>query len=373
MKITHVEAIILKQETIELIGDGSQDTVLIRVETDEGITGIGEVDSNPYVVRQIIESPASHMACRGLREILIGENPLEVEKLWLKMYQQSLYYGRRSVGLHAISGIDIALWDICGQYYGVSVATLLGGRYREKIPAYCSVLMPPDRDGIAALIDRHMPKGYTGLKFGWGALGQDSRTDIALATAARELLGPSADLMLDIGMLWTDVKAAEQTCAVFADLDVFWVEEPFSPDRQASMAELRSRIKIRLAAGEELGGMPEFRDLVGQRCVDVLQPDLSRCGGLTIARKLIDLAQPDGLMIVPHAFKTGILTAASLQFIAALPEARFLEHCEQDTPLRQELTDTIFRVDKDGLVAIPDRPGLGIQVNADVVAHYRIK
>lgn len=120
MKITNVRSIILKQPTIEMIGDGSQDTVVILVETDEGITGIGEVDSSPYVVKSIIDMPASHMACMGLKEILIGEDPLDVERLWRKMYEKSIYHGRRSVVIHAMSGIDMALWDIIGKKLGVS-------------------------------------------------------------------------------------------------------------------------------------------------------------------------------------------------------------------------------------------------------------
>lgn len=119
MKITDVRSIILKQPTIEMVGDGSQDTVVILVDTDEGITGIGEVDSSPYVVKSIIDMPASHMACMGLKEVLIGEDPLDVERLWRKMYEKSIYHGRRSVVIHAMSGIDMALWDIIGQKFGV--------------------------------------------------------------------------------------------------------------------------------------------------------------------------------------------------------------------------------------------------------------
>ena len=118
MKITDVRTAILRQDTIEMIGDGSQDTVVVFVDTDAGITGIGEVDSSPYVVKTIIDMPASHMACMGLRDILIGEDPLDVERLWRKMYDKSIYHGRRSAVIHAMSGIDIALWDIIGQVYG---------------------------------------------------------------------------------------------------------------------------------------------------------------------------------------------------------------------------------------------------------------
>ena len=372
MKITNVEVIVLRQSTIELIGDGSQDTALILVSTDTGITGIGEVDSNPYVVKAIVESPASHMACLGLGDVLIGQNPLEIGKLWNLMYEKSIYYGRRSAAIHAMSGIDIALWDIMGKALGLPVSVLLGGRYREKIRAYCSVLMPEDESGIRALVDRHMPKGYLGLKLGWGALGQSFEKDVHLARCARRAIGDDAALMLDIGMLWTDAKGALSACRAFEDLNIFWVEEPFSPDRLDSYAQLRAATRVRIAGGEEVGTIHEYRDLLDRRCVDVVQPDLSRCGGFSVARQLADLCAVSGEVIVPHAFKTGILMAASLHYIASLQNAPFLEFCEQDTALRRELTNPVFVIDPEGFVSIPDGPGLGIELNMDAVNRYRV-
>lgn len=372
MKITDVEALILKQPSIELIGDGSQDTVLILVKTDEGITGVGEVDSSPYVVKQIVESPASHMACLGLRDILIGEDPLQIDRLWRKMYERSVYYGRRSAAIHAMSGIDIALWDIAGKAYGVPVSHLLGGCYRERVPAYCSVLMPDSESGVQRLIELHMPKGYLGMKLGWGALGRDFETDLRLAACARRELGSKPYLMLDIGMLWTDVKGAVRVCKKLEELEVFWVEEPFSPDLLSGYSTLRQATDIRIAGGEEVGTVYEYKELLDRGCVDVVQPDLSRCGGFTVARRLTDMCDLTGTLIVPHTFKTGVLMAATLQYIASLPQAKFLEFCEQDTQLRRELTEPLFVIGPDGLVDIPQRPGLGIELNWRAVERYRV-
>jgi L-alanine-DL-glutamate epimerase-like enolase superfamily enzyme len=372
MKITDVEAIILKQERIELIGDGSQDTALILVHTDEGITGIGEVDSSPYVVKEIIDMPASHMACMGLKEILIGEDALDIERLWRKMYAKSIYHGRRSAVIHAMSGIDMALWDAAGKKFGQPISKLLGGSYRDEIRAYCSVLMPGAEDEIKALVEKHIPKGYCGLKMGWGALGQNFKKDIQLAQWSREALGNERLLMLDIGMLWRDVKGAINTAREMAQLDVFWVEEPFGPDELDAYRTLREHSSIHIAGGEEVGGMHEFMDLINGGCVDIVQPDLSRCGGFTIARKLADYAGYHMISIVPHAFKTNILMAATLQYIASLPEAQFIEFCEQDTELRQALTNSIFKADANGMVQIPNRPGLGIELDTEAVQYYRI-
>ena len=372
MKITNVRCEILKQPTIEMVGDGSQDTVVIFVDTDAGITGIGEVDSSPYVVKTIVEAPASHMACRGLKEILIGENPLDVERLWRKMYEKSIYHGRRSVVIHAMSGIDLALWDIIGKTYGVSTGKALGGTYRNRIQAYCSVLMPGTEKEIFELVEKHMHRGYQGMKLGWGALGESFEKDIALVKAARKALGPDKQLMIDIGMRWTDVKGAIRTVKAFEDYGVFWVEEPFHPDNLKGYARLNAATNVHIAGGEEVGTLHEYRQLLETGCVDIVQPDLSRCGGLTIARKLTDLAEEYNAMVIPHAFKTNILMAATLQYISTLPNAWYQEFCEQDTLLRQQLTTPLFSIDDEGYVAIPQEPGMGIAVNPDVVAKYRV-
>lgn len=372
MIITDVEAIILRQENIKLIGDGSQDTVVILVRTDEEITGIGEVDSNPYVIKQIIESPPSHMACMGLKDIVVGEDAFDIEKIWHKMYEKSIYYGRRGAVIHAMSGIDMAIWDAVGKKLGLPVSKLLGGTFRNKIKAYCSILMPGNEKEIKRLVEKHMSKGYQGMKFGWGAFGESSSKDIQLVKWARKALGDDKLLMTDIGMMWSDVKEAVQTAKAFENYDVYWIEEPFGPDDIESYAYLRARTDIHIAGGEEIGTVYEFDTLLEHCCVDIIQPDLSRCGGFSAARKLTVMAEQRKVKIVPHAFKTNILMAATLQYIAALPEAWYLEFCEQDTILRQRLTKPIFEIDGDGYVHIPQKPGLGIELDMEVLDYYRI-
>lgn len=372
MRITDIEAIVVRQEQIELIGDGSQDTAVILVHTDEGITGIGEVDSSPYLVKEMIDMPASHMACMGLKEILIGEDIFDTERLWLKMYEKSLYYGRRGVAIHAMSGIDMAIHDAIGKKLGLPVSKLLGGTFRTEIEAYCSVLMPDSEEEIKALAAKHMQSGYKGLKLGWGALGKSYSRDLKLVQYARKALGDEAFLMIDIGMMWRDVKEAVKTAKEMENYSVYWIEEPFHPDNLDAYARLRAAVNTRIAGGEEVGTIHEYRDLLERNCVDVVQPDLSRCGGFTVARKLTDLAGLHNVKIVPHAFKTNILMAATLQYIASLPEAWVLEFCEQDTVLRQKLTNPIFQVDGNGKVQIPQKPGLGVEIDREVLDYYRI-
>ncbi|MDF2987521.1 MAG: Mandelate racemase/muconate lactonizing protein [Eubacterium sp.] len=371
MKITDIEAIIVRQPEISLIGDGTQDSVIILVHTDEGITGISEVDSAPFLVKAAIEMPDSHSACRGLKNILVGEDPMDIERLWDKMYQFTYYQGRGGAVMHAISGIDMALWDIAGKALGKPVHKLIGGCCQDRIPAYISILMPETEEEVKRLVDYHMVQGYTGIKFGWGSLGQDSGKDIALIRAARKALGPDKKLMIDIAMGWEDYKIALNTCHAFEEYDVFWVEEPFRVERKEDFRKLRSQVALNITAGEELSHIDEFDSYIREGCVDILQPDMSRCGGLTVARKIRDLAVKAGIPIIPHNFKSGLLMSATLQYIAALPNALYLEYCGQETVLSRSLiTEPIYV--KDGWVTIPQRPGFGVELNWETVNRYRI-
>ena len=373
MRITDVEAVIVKQyKEIEMIGDGSQDTVVILVHTEEGITGAAGVDSSPYGVKAVIEMPDSHMVCRVLREIVVGEDAFDVEKIWRKMYQLSLYHGRRGLVIHAMSGIDMAIWDAIGKKLSLPVSKLLGGTYRQKIQAYCSVLMPDTEKEIHELVERHMQKGYRGMKLGWGALGQSFEKDLQLVKWAREALGWDKYLMIDVGMKWTDVKGAIKAAKAMEEYGVHWIEEPFSPDSLDAYARLAASTSIHIAGGEEVGTIHEYLQLLDKNCVDIVQPDLSRCGGLTVGRKLADICGRRHVTVVPHAFKTHLLMAATLQFTASLPNAWYLEFCEQDTVLRRELTSTLFEVDGDGFVSIPQTPGFGIELDWDALERYRV-
>ena len=372
MKITDVEVVVVRQDEVKMIGDGSQDTAIVLVHTDEGITGIGEVDSAPEVVKMIVDAPSSHDQCRGLKTILVGEDPRNIEYLWYKMYHYSYYYSRRSVGIHAMSGIDIALWDILGKKMGVSVSRLLGGRFRDKIPAYCSVLMPGTKKEIFDLVNHHKQDcNYHGYKFGWGALGESEEKDIKLVEYAREAVGSDNRLMIDIGMRWNDYKYALRVSKEYEKQNIYWLEEPFEPDYLDMFGRLSDNINVSLASGEEYGTLFEFDDLIKKGKVDIVQPDMSRCGGITMAKKIADMAMLNGKKLIPHAFKTGILMAATLQLIASIPNADMLEYCAQETVLSKGLVKHHFKLDSDGNVLIPDLPGLGIELNEEILNKYR--
>lgn len=373
MKITDVEAIVVKQPIIEDIGDGSQDTVVVRVHTDEGITGVGEADSSPYVVREIINCPASHIVCKGLKDVIIGMDPFDTDVIWDKMYQSSYYYGRRSAAIHAISAIDMALWDIKGKALGLPAYKLLGGAFRTEIPAYCSVLMPDNEEEIKRIVDTYLPKGYHGIKFGWGALGYDLDRDVKLIEACRKAMGDGPHLMIDIGMRWKGAKTVMQMCKRLEPYNLTWLEEPFSPDYNEGYARLANSTNMTIAAGEEQGTLWELTELLDTRGVDILQPDMARCGGLTIAKKIADIAALRDVQVIPHAFKTGILMSASLQFNAAIKNTFILEYICQETVLSKNLIKNHFQINDKGMVQIPDKPGLGIELNEEAIATYSVR
>jgi L-rhamnonate dehydratase len=374
MKITDLEAIVLRQPALnESIADGSQDDLVVRVHTDSGIVGVGEVDSAPEVVKAVIDAPASHWIASGLRHVLVGQNPLDVEDLWRTMYRASIYYGRRGVALHALSGIDIALWDIKGKALGKPVSELIGGRRRTKVRAYASTLMPNTEAEtartVSGLIEQY---GFTAVKLGWGPLGQDAERDVRLARAARKAAGDTVDILIDAGLGYgADAETAIRVAREFEQLGIFWLEEPFLPDELEAYARLADTVDIRVAAGEEDTTVWGFRELIERGHVDVVQPDVTRCGGITELLRIAEYAATQGKACVPHAWKSGIIKAASLQVNAVLADAWFQEYCVANTPLNTRLTRQTFPL-KDGYVEVPAAPGLGVDLDPDVLEHFAV-
>jgi len=371
MKITDVEAIYLRLPQVKEQCDSGQDALVVRVSTDAGITGIGEVDSAPLAVKGAIEGPFSHTTACGLRELLIGEDPFQTEYLWYKMYRKNTYGGRRGAGLHAMSGIDIALWDIKGKALGQPIWKLLGGGFHKRIRPYASSLFGPTPEATGDLARRFRDRGFTAVKFGWDPMGKDEKTDIALVREARRGLGDDADLMIDAGLVW-DAKTAIQRARAFADYNIFWLEEPLLPDDYDGYRKLSEATHIRIAAGEEESNRQSFIELMDRGRIDVVQVDLTRVGGFTEAMKVASLAVDRGLPVVNHGFTTYINVAAALHFLNSIPNSFIAEFVvEEETTLRDHLTKQKF-VARDGYLEIPDAPGLGIDLNEEGIRKYRV-
>src|SRR4029077_13261476 len=229
LKITGVDAIYLRLPQVKTQCDSGQDALIVKVTTDAGITGYGEVDSNPMAVKGCIEGPFSHTTATGLAHVVIGEDPLQTEYLWHKMYRANIYGGRRGVGIHAMSGIDLALWDIKGKALGMPVWKLLGGGFTRTLRPYASSLFGATPAETGDRARRFADRGFTAVKFGWDPLGRDAKTDIALVREARAGLGTDLDLMIDAGLVY-DAKTAIQRARAFEAYDLFWFEEPLAPD-----------------------------------------------------------------------------------------------------------------------------------------------
>lgn len=376
MEITDVLVHTLSLSDVEAAkADGSQDAAIIEVETDAGITGVGEADSSPAVVDAIVNAPPSHDKAAGLKEVVVGRDPFDVEVLWDEMYDRTYYYGRKGAALTAMSGIDTALWDVMGKVVDRPVYQLLGGKYRDSVRAYASTLFPEDpsdTDAVRREAERALDDEFTAIKFGWGGFGRNRAHDRELVEAARETLGPDVDLMVDAGMVWRDdVKGAVKAVTELDEAaDLFWVEEPVSADNLDGYARIGESCRTRIVGGEEEYASYGFGEFIRRARPDGVQPDVARSGGITHLAKIATLAAERGIPVYPHGYSTELVVAANLQIVAAIRNAPLLEYCVEDSPLRWELAEESFPVE-DGRVTIPDRPGLGVTLDRDAVERYR--
>jgi len=369
VRITGVEALRLRQPGAidETISDGSQDALVVRVHTDEGLVGVGEVDSQPHVAKAIIEAPASHANAAGLAALVRGLDPTDPDAAFRRMFRGSIYYGRRGAALHAISGIEIALWDIAGQAAGKPVHALLGGRRRERLKAYASTLMPDTPEEARSVAAGLAEAGFGGVKLGWGPLGRDADLDVALVGAAREGLGAEPALMVDVGMGWSDADDAIRRVRAMLPHRPYWIEEPLWPDEYRLYRALAEAVDVPVAAGEEETTVWDFERLIDQGGVRVVQPDVTRAGGLRETVRIAELARRRGRRTVTHSWSTGIIKAASLHVLAVLDEAEWFEYCVQTTELNQRLVREQFPV-VDGMVEVPTAAGLGVTLDDAVLA-----
>lgn len=370
MKITRVEAIHLRLPDVNERCDGSQETLAVKVHTDAGIVGLGEVDSSSLVAKAIIEAPLSHKICRGLAQCVVGEDPFEIDRLIHKMYEGTIFFGRQGAAIQAMSGLEIALWDIVGKATGRPVYQLLGGGFRKTFKAYASILFGDTPQETQAIGQKLAGAGYQAVKFGWGPMGQSEASDLAHVAAARAGLGSNVELMIDAGLCW-DTATAIRRSKQFEQFNPTWLEEPLHPDNLQGYARLSAASPVRIAAGEEVCDVGEFRTLMDTGGIDVVQVDVTRVGGLARSKRIGWDSAERHRLCVNHSYKTGINIAASLHFVAALPNTHYFEYCVEQGALRQTLTKQRFPV-IDGMIRVPEEPGLGVELDEAVVAKYRV-
>lgn len=364
MKITQVICQVLRIEHVQAKTASSQDAVLVRVRTDTDLEGVGEADSSPEVVKAIVDAPFSHNIACGLREILLGENPLEHERLWQKMYRRTMYFGRKGVAITAMAAVDMALWDLKGKYFGQPIHCLLGGQHHRQIKAYASILFGRDGQETKDIAQRWVSAGYRAVKFGWEPMGQSAQLDVQLVCGAREGAGDDTDVLIDAGCVW-DARTALARARAFADYHIGWLEEPLYEDDIDGYVWLRDRSPVPIAAGEGECGRESFRPLIDRHALDVYQVDLSRCG-FTDAAYIRQRVEEIGARLCNHSYTSPLTAAASLHWLSTCRDAFLFEDCVDDSPLRHELTVDKVQA-RDGFITIPSGPGLGVVINEDFV------
>lgn len=380
MKITDVQVIVLESPGSYEAPAGSEEAYgikylgIVKVTTDAGLTGYADLETQPHVARAIVDAPSegSVTGFHGLRSVLLGEDPFEVERLWHKMYMASVYYGRRGAAIQVISGIDIALWDIIGKSVGQPIYKL-GAGYRDKVRAYASTLFRPTPAGMEEACRGYLDQGFAAVKFGWGVFGQDPAQDVHLVEAARRALGNKVDLMVDTG--WYVHRTAKEAIQMVRSIEPFrpfFVEEPLSPEDYDGYAQLAGAVDTLIACGEQEATEWGFQTLIERGGIDVVQPDLSRCGGFTVARKVVHMAQLHNRLCIPHAWLSDLLTAASLHLNAFMRRSVFQEFNVTSGPLSRELCKNPIQLEE-GLLRVPQGPGLGVEIDEAAINKYRVE
>jgi D-galactarolactone cycloisomerase len=337
---------------------------LVIVRTDEGITGTGSVFTNAGLVRA---------ALAVMEPLYRGENALEPERVSEKLHQHTFWLGRGGSLTHTISGIDIALWDILGQVTAQPVGRLLGGRYRDRVRPYASLLMDQP-EPLAEQLRQIAARGFQAFKIGWGPFGRASDTlDEEIVRAAREAVGPDAQLMVDAGgsdAFWPNgLKWALRAADMLAAYDVAWFEEPLHPDALDEFVLLRRQTNLPIAGGEVLTRRQAFAPWLRAGAFDIVQPDVTKVGGISEERRIGWMAQEHGARFIPHGWNTAIGLAADLHLASAFPDTDLVEYID-GSPYVDDIVAEPWMLDGDGMLAIPDRPGLGIRLDPDAIARY---
>ena len=338
---------------------------LIAVHTDAGVTGFGSVFTDARLVAA---------ALKVLEPLYAGEDALQPERVTEKLHQNTFWMGRGGSLTHTISGIDIALWDILGKVAGLSVSRLLGGRHRERVQPYCSLLMEEPKR-MKEVVAEYRAKGFTAFKIGWGPFGRalDHKLDEAIVRSAREAAGPKSKLFVDAGAsdaYWPHgLKWAIRTAHMLKDFEIGWFEEALRPDAIDDFCELRRQSPVPIAGGEVLTRRQAFIPWLTRGAFDIVQPDVTKVGGISEQRRIAWMAYDFGVKYIGHGWNTALGVAADLQMATAFPETDLVEFIG-GSPYVDGITVEPFVLDKEGYLKIPDHPGLGVEIDRKKLARY---
>jgi len=387
MRITEVEVITLFAPEAEVV----KSTCIIRLHTDEGVEGIGQVEMPSLIVQALVKTREwEHYWSPGLEQVLVGEDPLQTERLWQKMYASMWLYGRRGAGIAALTGIDIALWDIRGKVLGKPVYQLLSGSFgvardepetigpRLMVKPYATVYPSGTTpEEVRKNMSLAISSGFHAVKLeeykgGFGR--KDAKYDAMLVEAAREAIGRENDLMVDAQYIWQDYTRALETIRAMEPYDIYFVEAPLPPDNLGAYARLADSVSTRIACGD--GGFTtryEFLDLMEKGRVDVVQPSMVRSGGITETLRIASMAHERGVLCIPHSYAWKVGVAAEMHLAAVVPNMPYIEMPSPYpySPLVSELL-TPDPMPKNGYLEVPQGPGLGFRLDERTVSKYRV-
>ena len=359
MKITDVKTIRLRA-SIPTEGQvfsrsgvrNTRSTTLVQVETDEGVSGIGSASGNGELIEVIV--------ARVLKPLLIGMDPTQIDEIWDKAYVRGGHkeFGTRGIGVVALSGIDVALWDILGKVREVPLYRLLGGKCRDQVPVYATALYPEEPEKVAARARAFADQGFHGVKI---KVGFDLEQDVRIVRAVRREFGDNFIVMTDANQGYS-VDVGLRAAAAFAECGAFWLEEPVFVEDIEGHATLREKTKVPIAVGENLHTYYAFENFIVRGAVDFIQPDVARAGGITEIKKITTLAAKHDVPVSFHTWGDGVALAASVHLSAALKECIVMELDYTYNPLREELLNEPFKV-QNGLLTPSEKPGLGIELN----------
>lgn len=350
MKITDIETFLVSAAPPQKGGWAARNWLFVKVHTDEGVYGVGEASGWPRVVQTAIAD---------LSRLLVGEDPYHIERLWQKMMVSIMGHGMTGVvGFGAMTGIEMALWDLKGKALGVPVWNLLGGKIRDSVRVYAHA---HDAARARELVDR----GYTALKTG------GIQNCVASVDAIRKEVGLDVDLMVDVhGPPWMTTRDAIALGRRLEEYDLFFYEDPVAPENIDALARVAEAVDIPIAAGERHAGVWGVKDLIEREIIDVVQPDTGRAGGLNQMRKIAAMAEAHYITMAPHDGSLGpIAEMAAVHLMATLPNFLILEHLEDDVPQRYEVMTPQPKV-VDSHIAVPDAPGLGVDIVEEACAKY---
>jgi D-galactarolactone cycloisomerase len=381
VKITDLQVHVLRSPLAEPFAFSQgwvhhRSATLVEVQTDTGLVGWGEAFAQGLEPPQVAAAAIEH----ALRPLVLGADPLDIEVLWHRMYHQTRDHGRKGSVIAALSAVDIALWDLAGKHHGLPVHKLLGGAFRTRVQPYATgfyrIQGQGERDRLVQEAHAHREAGFRLMKV---KLGYGVDDDIQVIQAiARAVQGSDVMLMVDTNHAYGRAEALRLGW-VLDEIGVRWYEEPVVPEDIDGYVELRARLRTPIAGGENEHTLYGFRELLGRHAVDIAQPDVGSCGGLTAARHIAVLAQAHGIEVNPHVWGSAVAQAASLQLIAALPvthhslyaRAPVLEYDRSSHPFRRELVTQPLEL-VDGMVEVPTGPGLGIEIRRETIERYRV-